>query len=109
MVLTVANVSKIVSFFIALLHTLQLEKKFEKFEPAFDALIARKLILSYTDVVEMDENVEQAQKQRLAYQKVKTRALQKAAISLGSSKTFTREQIDELAPVDEEMTEATHV
>lgn len=70
---------------MALLHTLQLEK-FEKFEPAFDALIARKLILTYTDVVEMDENVEQAQKQRLAYQKVKTRVMQKVAISLGLAK-----------------------
>lgn len=76
-------VSKIVSFFVALLHAQQLEKKFEKFEPAFDALIARKLVLNYNDMIEMEDNTAQAQKQRLAYQKVKARVLREHAVKLG--------------------------
>ena len=40
---TVANVSKITSFFVALLQAQQIGKRFEKFAPAFDAILARKL------------------------------------------------------------------
>ena len=103
---TVANVSKITSFFVALLQAQQIGKRFEKFAPAFDAIIARKLILSYDDIIEMEDNTAQSQKQRLAYQKVKQRVLQEhAKKKLGRSKTFTREQVDDLAPIDEELTE----
>ena len=104
---TVANVSKITSFFVALLQAQQIGKRLERFEPAFDAILARKLILSYDDVIEMEDKTAQSQKQRLAYQKVKQRVLQEhAKKQLGRSKTFTREQINDLAPMDEEMTEA---
>ena len=104
---TVANVSKITSFFVALLQAQQIGKRFEKFAPAFDAILARKLILSYDDFIEMKDNTAQSQKQRLAYQKVKQRVLQEhAKKKLGRSKTFTREQVDDLAPIDEELTEA---
>ena len=104
---TVANVSKITSFFVALLQAQQIGKRFEKFAPAFDAILARKLILSYDDFIEMEDNTAQSQKQRLAYQKVKQRVLQEhAKKKLGRSKTFTREQVDDLAPIDEELTEA---
>ena len=55
----------------------------------------------------MKDNTAQSQKQRLAYQKVKQRVLQEhAKKKLGRSKTFTREQVDDLAPIDEELTEA---
>ena len=82
-------------------------QRFEKFAPAFDAILARKLILSYDDFIEMEDNTAQSQKQRLAYQKVKQRVLQEhAKKKLGRSKTFTREQVDDLAPIDEELTEA---
>eukprot|EP00434_Breviolum_minutum_P016525 symbB.v1.2.014565.t2/scaffold1068.1/size140200/6 len=104
---TFANVSKITSFFIALLQAQQIGKRFERFAPAFDAILARRLILSYDDFIEMEDNTAQSQKQRLAYQKVKQRAVQEhMKQKLGRSKTFTPEQIDDLAPMDEEMTEA---
>jgi len=89
------------------LQAQQIGERLERFEPAFDAILARKLILSYDDVIEMEDNTAQSQKQRLAYQKVKQRVLQeRAKKQLGRSKTFTREQINDLAPMDEEMTEA---
>lgn len=38
---------------------MQLERKFEKFEPAFDSVIARQIVLSHDDVIEMEGNTNQ--------------------------------------------------
>ncbi len=52
---TVANVTKLTSFFTSLLHFMMQQKKFQRYEPAFDLLIARKLVLPYEDGVELSD------------------------------------------------------
>ena len=101
---TVANVSKLTSFFTSLLRFQEQQKKFKQYEVAFDSLINRKMVLTYEDAVEMkDEGHAAAQKQ--SYLNVKNRVLQKTPSQLGASRMFTREQINEWSPVDEPMTE----
>ena len=101
---TVANVAKLTSFFTSLFHFMEQQKKFKQYEVAFDAMIGRKLVLSYEDAIELkDEGHAAAQKQ--SYLNIKNKVLQKTPSQLGASRMFTREQLNEWAPVDEKMTE----
>ncbi len=100
---TVANVTKIVSFFTSLLQMLQVDLKMNKFEPAFDSLLARKLELTYDEASEIKSD-DTAAAQKASYLAMKQKVVQQRIAQLGSSRMFTAAQIEELPPVDEQLT-----
>ena len=67
---TVANVTKLASFFTSLLHFMMQQKKFKRYEAAFDSLrmIGRKLVLSYTDAVELTDETHAAAQKAVVHQ-----------------------------------------
>ena len=100
---TVANVTKLVSFFTSLLQVLQVDLKMNRFEPAFDSLLARKLELTYDEANEITSD-DTAAAQKGSYLAMKQKVVQHRIAQLGPSRMFTVEQIEELPPVDEQLT-----
>ena len=100
---TVANVTKLVSFFTSLLQVLQVDLKMNRFESAFDSLLARKLELTYDEANEItSDGTAAAQKE--SYLAMKQKVVPHRIAQLGPSRMFTVEQIEELPPVDEQLT-----
>ena len=100
---TVANVTKLVSFFTSLLQVLQIDCKMNRFEPAFKALLARKLELTFAEANEVTSG-DIAAAQTRSYLAMKQKVIQHRVAQLGPSRMFTVEQIQELPPVDEQLT-----
>ena len=100
---TVANVTKLVSFFTSLLQVLQIDLEMNKFEPAFDSLLARKLELTYDEANEIKSD-DTAAAQKATYLAMKQKVVQRRIAQLGPSRMFTAEQIEELPPVNEQLT-----
>ena len=99
---TVANVTKLVSFFTSLLQVLQVDLKMNKFESAFDSLLARKLELTYDEANEIKSD-DTAAAQKASYLAMKQKVVQHRIAQLGPSRMFTAERIEVLPPVDEQL------
>ena len=101
---TVANVTKLVSFFTSLLHVLQADVKMNRFEPAFAAMLRRKMELTYEEANEIKSD-DTAAAQKASYLAMKQKVRDCRIAQLGPSRMFTQEQVDDLVPVDGPITE----